>query len=317
MNRICPKCQHRLTTGEAYFCTKCGNKLDDSLIGKVISFRIRRSSYPSIFFSQDKKDTKQRPKIKLTKSYLLLVLLVFVFSFLFLIYKTRGLNPNLIGLLSTKKTEEGLVVKKRVYPNTVHFSLTSLTGLFGDDEIAQVIPYEVDFFAEGFGFSSLIKTLVVEEDSPFNEIILLLQGIAKDHFAIFGQLDSESGWQLGLVMPLKEQANIEEPLTVEVDKLWYVDTVGSYIVVSSDKDIFTSMEECVNNLAKNVTHRPEYSSSKALLAREGSLFFVSFTERIEEIYNVIDLYAGTEENLPVRNEMRNRKLDKFVVVDYD
>lgn len=357
MRRICPKCNTRITEYESYFCSSCGYKLDEHLIRKTRAFTVKKIAFEQVKHSTNKvvelnqvnitqlvpkaqkvvdKSLKTEPRIKRAGVFFLLTL-IFLFS------SYWAINMMVKRYKSSAGAPQANIQQEIVYQNTIEdLALDLESGVFGDKDITLYVPYDVDFYFEGFDVYSFLGNYFRNT----NEIAKVITENAGYNFAIFGK-KFENMWTTALVVFLNEDklfqnmdfpqnvniVNTEEDYenlnvdvlldeTVDIEEIqefsntqYYAFQIKDAVIITDHAKYYEDIQDSSKKITRNVSHQQKYASARALLPKKGQLFFVSFNNNFEEILGLYNVFEPVEEYKPVLDKIYNYKYDKFVIRD--
>jgi hypothetical protein len=310
-----------------YFCQNCGHKLEDELIADNAVFHIKQNKLETIkgsFFS-----TLHFKQIHLSKRLLFAFILLFVVgaSSLGGIYylKMKTMEKE----LAQQETEVSAPQEPEIeYQDSFDLSLAQPNMAFGKEELTDYVPFEADFYLAGSNLSSSLKLLWGEDAQ--NDIIETLSDYIKESFVIFGQKvasEDESTWQTALVLYLSQDELPEEiaerlfttdeseemATTSEENSTFLVKRVENAVVVTQYEPFFELIEESAKGTAKNVTHKPKYSSYKQTLAPDGQFVFMNFTNDPNSVIALFESYGPSAEAKDALGEILSGEYSKFVI----
>lgn len=333
MTRICPFCKSKLGMYDRYFCTSCGNSLPVELTEsgssekKVIKHEVP-SPKPSPI-NLEKIRGKKIPWEKVANysvivfSFLALTLVIYRFLLpnITLINKPKG-SIGTRESTDSKKVEEGITGKvSQTQPapitinaaskNVISPNCSFTQGSLMDQNLAKVVPYEVDLYIEAvdsYFFTKEILDSGIISDEKFTSFIKTYQNDFVGNLGFFVTKNSEK-YSYGMVFMLKGEQDKEK-----MKKDNNVVISGSVIILVTDASAIEEFGEVEKGLEKSLVLNPIYASAKSILPKEGKLFILPITLNGEGfLYQLLDKKL-TDGMFSIVNTFLDSKLDYAVVL---
>ncbi len=327
MKRICPKCENVLKDHECYFCHNCGEKLDDHLIKRSVTF-IPKTTYLSSEKSTPKVSLNFKNLNKNVQLALGIIISLFILSTLAFFITRYISKPEKDA--STFQNATGM---QRVYVNSVDIGYSNENIVFGSNDITKYVPVNVDFYIEGVNLNEFIEVLTGKGELSYFKDNFGIESTSR--FALFGK-NYDDAWRYAIVLDstpeqiediirnkavqkILEDPDIKESTdsqNIEVrlnGDLLTLEIIGSKLIITNYTPFIQEIIQSSTGIAKNVTHNPKYSSYSAFLPQSGQLIVMNFLEDFDSLYDLLKTFNIPQETDKILAPVIEKKYVKFVI----
>ncbi len=317
MKRICPFCKSNLHSNSVYFCAYCGNLLPGTLQLKDISFK----KSERVIIKKSKRVSKIQDillkkisKYATPKHFLMGILfLILVGLGFFLLVKISNSNVSKMlkdgQIVETTENVSSVVVSKENMPvekNIVKINIDAKSGLFGQRNIYEYVPYDVDFYAE-FNDSNTLASYFSFMGGEFFTLTEKLDGnIDSSYSAFFIEKEGRRGWVF-IVFPL------DETLDYGMYNGLVVSSVDKALVISLHARLINEVVTSKSGVTKNLSLNPAFITLKSSIPVEGKAFILSLTEGGNTVLGELSRSTSSDDLKDIVNNFKKDKFNYLVV----
>ncbi|HLD50775.1 hypothetical protein A3K34_03465 [candidate division WWE3 bacterium RIFOXYC1_FULL_40_10] len=271
--RFCPKCKLKLSSGSAYFCSFCGEKLPTDLTKPaneyIITHEYKSSSAKVSFlryFSNSLKQTLYIINFKLLVAILILSTAFFTISYLFL---------QKSGLLPVRNTNEDGPSSEQTIDNTFRLQQQAIlldidipfaSGSFSGDDAKQYIPYISEAIVEGADLEGFSQTLFAFDDQ-YKPVYRILKDSVRQNFVLF-LVPKEENVEYGLIMFLKPDSKLTQGDFSDIEQL-NIRVANQVVLFSSSSGLLEEAVDTKDGIARNIGSDSKFNDMYRLAPRLG------------------------------------------------
>ncbi|EKD99546.1 MAG: hypothetical protein ACD_22C00234G0005 [uncultured bacterium] len=316
--RLCPKCKRSLTDQENYFCSSCGESLEQSLIKHPL-ITVKETFVPSrtkaIYGFGLKvwgfiKDNLFHPEID--KS-----LFITLFSIVLIIGVAIVVIPKLKNFLyqSSIATNSPLSDTKneKKDDNLVVLDIGARSGAFYQDNLSAYVPRDSEFYVES-GDYVFFADYLLEDLEKYKLMVEKSEMLLNGSFALFG-IKIDNNWEGGAILTPKSVAVVEDEVKESSVSEVKLKIIQDKLVIATSEKIFPLVEDAAKGMAPSIEAAPFFASAKAKLPKEGKIIVLFKEVPSKEVISLIIKNIPSDKLKILLEEILKSGYNELIVVE--